>query len=266
MGKCADAHALDDSRLLRCLVPAGRVARPGRALRRRAQHRPGPPGGRRLDGGDRAGRGRPRVRRRARAVGVAGDLRRRSTCFATAGAVLVVLGVRRWREGAGEMEGVAAPASPRRIIAEGFVVQLLNPKVAVFFLAFFPQFLNPKAAVLPQTLVLGALYIAVAACSDLAYVVFASVIAERVKRSARAAYASRAGARSSTSGSARSPRPRANAPPSRARDVGVAGRRPCRRCGDRRAARSPRARGRQPQRQRPRGGWPRRGRWRRGRG
>ena len=99
---------------------------------------------------------------------------------------LVVLGVRRWREGAGELERGAAPASPRRIVAEGFVVQLLNPKVAVFFLAFFPQFLNPDAAVLPQTLVLGALYVAVAACSDIAYVLFASAIAERVKRSTRA--------------------------------------------------------------------------------
>ena len=99
---------------------------------------------------------------------------------------LIVLGVRRWREGAGELEGVTAPASPRRIVAEGFVVQMLNPKVAVFFVAFFPQFLNPGAAVLPQTLVLGALYVGVAACSDLAYVLFASAIAERVKRSARA--------------------------------------------------------------------------------
>ena len=79
-----------------------------------------------------------------------------------------------------------APASPRRIMAQGFVVQLLNPKVAIFFLAFFPQFLNPDAPVLPQTLALGALYVAIAACSDLAYVLFASAIAGRVKRSATA--------------------------------------------------------------------------------
>ncbi len=101
-------------------------------------------------------------------------------------AYLVVLGVRRWREGAREIEGEAPPASPRRIMAQGLVVQLLNPKVAIFFLAFFPQFLNPDAAVLPQTLALGALYVAIAACSDLAYVLFASAIAGRVKRSANA--------------------------------------------------------------------------------
>ena len=101
-------------------------------------------------------------------------------------AYLVALGVRRWREGAREIEGKASPASPRRIMAQGFVVQLLNPKVAIFFLAFFPQFLDPEAPVLPQTLALGALYVAIAACSDLAYVLFASAIAGRIKRSATA--------------------------------------------------------------------------------
>jgi threonine/homoserine/homoserine lactone efflux protein len=101
-------------------------------------------------------------------------------------AYLVVLGVRRWREGAHEVDGGATPASPRRILAQGFVVQLLNPKVAIFFLAFFPQFLDPAAPVLPQTLALGVLYVAIAACSDLAYVLFASAIADRVKRSAKA--------------------------------------------------------------------------------
>jgi threonine/homoserine/homoserine lactone efflux protein len=98
-------------------------------------------------------------------------------------AYLVVLGVRRWREGAGELEAAPSPTSRRRIFAQGLVVQILNPKVAIFFLAYFPQFLDPGAAVLPQTLVLGALYIAVAAGTDLAYVLLASSIAARLKRS-----------------------------------------------------------------------------------
>jgi threonine/homoserine/homoserine lactone efflux protein len=99
---------------------------------------------------------------------------------------LIALGVRRWREGAEELDEHASPASPRRIMAQGFVVQLLNPKVAIFFLAFFPQFLNRDVAILPQTLMLGALYIAIAACSDMAYVLLASLLAGRLKRSARA--------------------------------------------------------------------------------
>jgi len=101
-------------------------------------------------------------------------------------AYLVVLGVRRWREGAEEFEGHADPATPRRIMAQGFVVQLFNPKVAIFFLAYFPQFLDPHAPVLPQTLLLGALYVAIAACSDLGYVLLSSLIAGRLERSALA--------------------------------------------------------------------------------
>jgi len=101
-------------------------------------------------------------------------------------AYLIVLGVRRWREGAEEVEGHADPATARRIMAQGFVVQLFNPKVAIFFLAYFPQFLDPHAPVLPQTLLLGALYVAIAACSDLAYVLASSLIAGRLKRSGRA--------------------------------------------------------------------------------
>jgi threonine/homoserine/homoserine lactone efflux protein len=101
-------------------------------------------------------------------------------------AYLIVLGVRRWREGAEELEGETAAASPRRILAQGFVVQLFNPKVAIFFLAYFPQFLDRSAPILPQTLLLGTLYIAVAAVSDLGYVLASSLIADRLERSTRA--------------------------------------------------------------------------------
>ena len=101
-------------------------------------------------------------------------------------AYLIVLGVRRWREGAGEPDGQSEAASARRIMAQGFAVQLFNPKVAIFFLAYFPQFLDRDAAILPQTLLLGGLYIAIAACSDLAYVLASALIADRLKRSARA--------------------------------------------------------------------------------
>jgi threonine/homoserine/homoserine lactone efflux protein len=101
-------------------------------------------------------------------------------------AYLIVLGVRRWRDGAEALKSDAEPTPVRRIMAQGFAVQLLNPKVAIFFLAYFPQFLDRSAPILPQTLLLGALYIAIAACSDLGYVLLSSLIADRLKRSARA--------------------------------------------------------------------------------
>jgi len=38
-----------------------------------------------------------------------------------------------------------APASPRRIFREAFVINVFNPKVALFFLAFLPQFIDANA-------------------------------------------------------------------------------------------------------------------------
>jgi threonine/homoserine/homoserine lactone efflux protein len=104
-------------------------------------------------------------------------------------AYLIVLGVRRWRAAADGEEPVDQPpvvASGRRVFAHGFVVQLLNPKVAVFFLAYFPQFIDPHAAVLPQVLMLGAMYVAIAVACDAVWVLVSSGLARRLARSARA--------------------------------------------------------------------------------
>ncbi|MBK5934516.1 threonine/homoserine/homoserine lactone efflux protein [Rhodovulum imhoffii] len=48
------------------------------------------------------------------------------------------------------------PASPRRAFMQALVVNLTNPKVILFVLAFLPQFVDPGRAILPQFLVLGA--------------------------------------------------------------------------------------------------------------
>ncbi len=55
-----------------------------------------------------------------------------------------------------------APDGPRKLFAMGFLTSLLNPKIAVFYLALLPQFIDPAAgSVLAQSIMLGFIQIAV---------------------------------------------------------------------------------------------------------
>jgi threonine/homoserine/homoserine lactone efflux protein len=100
--------------------------------------------------------------------------------------VLVVLGIQAWR--GGRRPGVGAPAasaaaghhSPTsRAVRDGLVSSLANPKLAVFFVALFPQFVPAGAPVLPAAL----LMVAIIVCFD---VVWFSVLAWLVGRAQRA--------------------------------------------------------------------------------
>ena len=74
-------------------------------------------------------------------------------------------------EGAG---GLFAPArlpdaTPGRLYRMGLLTSILNPKVALFYLALFPQFVAPEqGSVFAQSLVLGATQIVIAVAGDLA--------------------------------------------------------------------------------------------------
>lgn len=97
---------------------------------------------------------------------------------------LILIGVRAWRRS--DRIGDEAVTPSRHAFVEGLVVQVLNPKVALFFLAYFPQFLRTDRPVAPQVAVLGAVYLAVALASDSVYVLSASSLAARISRSGRA--------------------------------------------------------------------------------
>ncbi|MEW6165867.1 MAG: LysE family translocator [Pseudomonadota bacterium] len=91
---------------------------------------------------------------------------------------LVYLGVQMLRSSPSENSAVVPAAAPlRRVFRDGFVVALLNPKTTVFFAAFLPQFLSPNAAPMFQSMVLGSLFVAIAAATDSAYALAAGTAA-----------------------------------------------------------------------------------------
>jgi threonine/homoserine/homoserine lactone efflux protein len=89
--------------------------------------------------------------------------------------------------------GGAAPFEPRQLpqdapatlVRMGFLTNLFNPKVAMFYLSFFPQFLHPeRGSVLLQSLQLGAVQIAVSGGVNALLVLGAGAITRVLSRSA----------------------------------------------------------------------------------
>jgi len=99
-------------------------------------------------------------------------------------AYLIVVGIRRILAGDGkEPESRALRAPLRRIYRQGVIVNVLNPKTALFFLAFLPQFVDPdRGAVWPQVAVLGVVFVFVAVLSDMTYALVSDAIAGRIRR------------------------------------------------------------------------------------
>jgi threonine/homoserine/homoserine lactone efflux protein len=96
-------------------------------------------------------------------------------------AYLVFLGVRALISGS-----TASPAAPcvpaisrLKAFRDGFLVALLNPKTALFFAAFLPQFIGRTGSPLAQSLFLGGVFVLIAICTDTAYVLAADALGPR---------------------------------------------------------------------------------------
>jgi threonine/homoserine/homoserine lactone efflux protein len=123
----------------------------------------------------------------AAAAGLSALLVRSSVAFNVvkyAGAAyLVLLGLRRilGREEA-ETLGAAPEKSLRRLFAQGVVINVLNPKTALFFFSFLPQFVDVDAgSVGLQIAALGLVFIALATLSDGLYALAAGSAAGWVR-------------------------------------------------------------------------------------
>jgi threonine/homoserine/homoserine lactone efflux protein len=96
---------------------------------------------------------------------------------------LIYLGVQALRNA--PERGPTAPLRPARlgrIFRDGFVVALLNPKTAVFFAAFLPQFMNVESVGAMQSMTLGSIFVAIAAVTDTAYALAAGAVAPLLNR------------------------------------------------------------------------------------
>jgi threonine/homoserine/homoserine lactone efflux protein len=83
-------------------------------------------------------------------------------------AYLVWLGLRQiFGRDEGDKDVTVEPARLSRVFSQGVIVNILNPKTALFFLAFLPQFVDPaRGAAWTQILLLGATFVILALCSD----------------------------------------------------------------------------------------------------
>lgn len=112
------------------------------------------------------------------------------TAIRLAGAAyLIFLGVqaiRHRRSLAAVLDGTTCPVSTSRMLRDGFVVGLTNPKAIVFFAAVLPQFADRTAGHVPvQLLVLGAVFVAIALVSDSMWALLAGTARSWFTRSPR---------------------------------------------------------------------------------
>jgi threonine/homoserine/homoserine lactone efflux protein len=102
-------------------------------------------------------------------------------------AYLIYLGIRRLMTPAETSAGETVDRKPLgRIFIQGIVVNILNPKTALFFLAFLPQFADPARGSLPvQIAVLGVTFVLIAILSDGTYALIASSMRRVLRDSKR---------------------------------------------------------------------------------
>jgi len=100
-------------------------------------------------------------------------------------AYLIYLGLRTlFRRQASQASVSSHPHSLRRMFTQGVVVATLNPKTALFFVAFLPQFVDPSGgAIAGQLLMLGCIFILLALLSDSMYALLAGTVGQWLKGS-----------------------------------------------------------------------------------
>jgi threonine/homoserine/homoserine lactone efflux protein len=123
------------------------------------------------------------------AAGLSAIIASSATAFAilkyAGAAYLIWMGARRLLggESIGHVAaGADSTTSQRRLFRQGFIVNLLNPKSAIFFVAVLPQFVDrTRGAPWVQVLILGAIFLTIAVISDGAWVLCAGWVSTRLR-------------------------------------------------------------------------------------
>ena len=122
----------------------------------------------------------------AAGLGLSAILARSATAFLAVkylgAAYLVYLGVRTLLARGSDLPGTVEPeaASP---FWQGMLTEVFNPKTALFFLAFIPQFIDHHAPLIPQFLGLGAISVTLNTLADMALVLAAGPLERRLQSS-----------------------------------------------------------------------------------
>ena len=96
---------------------------------------------------------------------------------------LVWLGIRTFLSADDRIGGRSAERTLGRTYRQGVVVNVLNPKTALFFIAFLPQFVDPHESTRGQLAVLGAIFVVIALTSDLVWALVAGTAGAVLRRS-----------------------------------------------------------------------------------
>ncbi len=100
---------------------------------------------------------------------------------------LVYLGIRMFRSAGKDSESVTGVAVLGNPFSQGIVTEVLNPKTALFFLSFIPQFVDARVdSVFGQFLVLGTITVILNTSADVLVALFAGPIGRRLLASQRA--------------------------------------------------------------------------------
>ena len=126
------------------------------------------------------------------ALGVSAILASSATAFSVlklaGGAYLIVLGIRRLLERDSESQLVTGRTRPLgAIFRQGVIVNALNPKTALFFLAFLPQFVDPdKGHAGLQAAILGVVWVLIATICDAVWAIGSGSLVGLLRTSERA--------------------------------------------------------------------------------